>query len=106
MPGMNRWALPLFGAGAGVAGGALAGEVAIVPGLAVAAVGLVLLAFPSRSGGRDLVAPAPPPLSSAPGKPSVAGLGSQVERILGLAQEQADAIVAEARAEAERLGKL
>ena len=113
MPGMKRWGLVLFGAGAGAVAGVQAGRVALLPALAALVAGLLLLAVGARSGPRDLVADAAAArtapvgrddaLSAAPGGPSPAGLGARVEEILRRAEEQAAATVAAARETAARI---
>jgi predicted lipid-binding transport protein (Tim44 family) len=86
--------------------------------VAVAAVGVALMIFRSR-GSADLVADAttasrPVPPAEEAGKPTVAGLGTRVDQIIRMAEQQAadhkrtaeaeaGRIIGEARAEADRL---
>lgn len=106
---MKRWGLLLLGAGAGTVAGALLGRPAILPALAVVLTGLLLLPLRGRSGGGDLVATATAAhtagagSATTSGRASVLDLGSRVETILGLAEEQAADHVAEAKATAARI---
>jgi hypothetical protein len=99
MPGMKGLGLFLFAAGFGAVVGASAGREAMPFATGAGVVGL-LLAFAgslSRSGG-DLIEDA-----KSPDRPSLSGLGTRVEQILRLAEEQADNHRAEARREAEAI---
>lgn len=116
MPGMNRWGVFLFGAGFGVAAAATAGQSALVPGVVVGVVGLLLLGVGGRRAGGNLVEDATAAHDGVKkgDKPTLSGLGTRVEEILSLAQEQAAEhvraandeaahIVADARAKAKRI---
>ena len=116
MPGMKAWSLLLIGVGVGVMVGVQVGGPAMLPALVAVIAGLLLLAVNARSRTRDLVRDATAARTATPAResrPSLAGLGSRVEGILKLAEEQAadriaeaeataTEIVARARAEAER----
>ena len=123
MPIMKGWSLFLIGVGVGVMAGVQAGEPATLPALVAVVGGLLLLAVNARSRTRDLVRDATAARTATAGtdtapeaardRPSLRGLGSRVEGILKLAEEQAAdriaeaevtaaKIVAQARAEAER----
>lgn len=95
---MNRWGLLFLGAGGGLAGGALAGEPALLAGAIVAVVGVGALLLGGRSEGSDLIGG-----RTEENRPTLEGLPQRVEQILRLAEEQAADMIAEARAEAERL---
>jgi hypothetical protein len=114
MRGMKGWGLFLFGAGCGTAAGAMAGQPALVPGVVVGVLGLCLLAVGARRGGGNLVEDATTvrgrsSTSTAGGgvrkndRPTLSGLGTRVEQILQLAEQQAAALVEEAEAEAARI---
>jgi hypothetical protein len=120
---MKRWGLFLLGVGIGAIAGVQAGEPVVLPALVAVVAGLVLLAVRARSGPHDLVgdattgstAKAGPKTAAAPARrATLEHLGSRVELILKLAEEQAAdhiaeakataaQIVADARAEAERI---
>lgn len=97
----------LIGVGVGGLAGAQVGEPATLPAFAAVIGGLVLLAVNARSRTRDLVRDATARTATAPerarDKPSLQGLGSQVEGILQLAEEQAADHIAEAEARATRI---
>ncbi|WP_328472602.1 hypothetical protein OHA21_10340 [Actinoplanes sp. NBC_00393] len=93
---MMRWGLVLLGAGGGMILGVQVGESAMLPAYAAVVLGLALLAA-ARSRPRDLIADAR--VKERP----VLNLGSRVEDILKLAEEQAADTVAEARSEADRI---
>jgi hypothetical protein len=120
---MKGWSLFLVGVGVGVLVGVQAGESATLPAIVAVVAGLILLAVSARSRTHDLVRDATAARAATAGsdtapepardRPSLQGLGSRVEGILKLAEEQAadhiakaeataTRIVAQARAEAER----
>nr|WP_206024857.1 hypothetical protein [Micromonospora zingiberis] len=102
----------LFGLGCGAAGGILLGEVAIWPALVAILAGVTMTAFGSSAptlsaeghlAGADR-APAPRRVRTfqlADDGPTLAGLGTRVEQILELAEEQADDHRNEAKRESE-----
>jgi hypothetical protein len=94
----------LLGGGLGLIVGEAAGEPAAVTGLVVLVLGLALRVAGARSGSRDLVGDAMASRPWGPGdKPSFAHLGTRVEQILSLAEEQAADHVAQAKVEADRI---
>jgi hypothetical protein len=103
---MKGWSLFLIGVGAGVMVGVQAGESATLPALVAVVGGLTLFAVGARSRARDLVrdATATRTVTTASGtapepardRPSLQGLGSRVEGILKLAEEQAADRIAQA----------
>jgi len=109
---LKRWGMLMIGLGIGLIAGLNVGRVLLIPGLVAVAAGAAMVA----AGGRtpvDLVqVPASPPAPD--GKPTLSGLGTRVDGILRLAEDQAKdhreeaereaaAIIAEARAEAARI---
>lgn len=105
---MNRGGLLLLGAGGGMTAGALIGRAALWPAVAVAVLGLLVLAT-ARRGTGDLVGDATasragdaPAAGDADG-PRLSGLGNRVERMLKLAEEQAADRIAEAEERAARI---
>src|SRR4051794_28589805 len=101
---MKRWGVLLLGAGLGLVVGEGVGEAAALPGLIVAVLGLLLLIAGRRSGSRELVGDAMAARPWGPDdKPSFAHLGTRVEQILSLAEEQAGDHVVQAKAEADRI---
>ena len=101
---MKRWGVFLLGAGLGLVVGEGVGEAAALPGLIVAVLGLLLLLAGRRSGSRELVGDAMAARPWGPDdKPSFAHLGTRVEQILSLAEEQAGDHVVQAKAEADRI---
>ncbi|BEL05094.1 hypothetical protein Q0Z83_032850 [Actinoplanes sichuanensis] len=119
MPDMRGWGLFLFAGGAGALVGAVAGRDVMPFAIAAAVVGLVMLVAGSVSrSGADLIEDAKVPRQAGRAdrsdRPTLAGLGTRVEDILRLAEEQADdhraeakreadAIIAAAKAEAQRI---
>ncbi|GAA4601995.1 hypothetical protein BJY16_004092 [Actinoplanes octamycinicus] len=101
---MKRCGWFLLGGGLGVLVGAELEGPMLVPGLVTAGVGLVLLVFAARSGGAELVGDAmAAPAAAREDRPSLAHLGSRVETILGMAEQQAADTIAEAEKEAGRI---
>jgi vacuolar-type H+-ATPase subunit H len=101
---MKRWGVFLLGGGLGLVVGEGVGEAAALPGLVVAVLGLLLLIAGRRSGSRELVGDAMAARPWGPDdKPSFAHLGTRVEQILSLAEEQAGDHVVQAKAEADRI---
>ncbi|MET8835890.1 hypothetical protein ABZV78_18480 [Micromonospora sp. NPDC004540] len=87
----------LVGLGVGAVVGTRLGATATWPGIAVAVLGVGLAVFGSRAAAGDEAAARP----SGEGPP-LAQLGSRVEQILRLAEEQAENHRAEAARDAER----
>lgn len=89
----------MVGLGVGAVGGAQAGAAAVWPAVIVGLAG-VALSFvrsrPTAAGGEAAV-------PSTDERPTLAGLGTRVEQIIRLAEEQADDHRATAEREAERL---
>ncbi|MFI5891835.1 hypothetical protein ACIA5D_17160 [Actinoplanes sp. NPDC051513] len=104
---MKRWGLFLFAAGIGVIVGVQAGEPAMLPALVAVVAGLLLFVVRARSGERDLVGDAAAARAGGGAAPlpkaSLQGLGSQVEHILKIAEEQAADHIAEAKATAAQI---
>ncbi|MFC4070417.1 hypothetical protein [Actinoplanes subglobosus] len=121
---MKGWGLLVFGAGVGALGGALTGRVSIPVAIGGVVAGLILIMLGSRPRTGSLIDDARSPATAtrvgagpSPRKadrPTLAGLGNRVEDILRLAEEQAadhraeakrdaDAIIAAAHAEAQRI---
>lgn len=118
-----RTAAVLFGLGVGAAVGASLGPAAVWPGVAVAALGVALSLIGTTESdlvGDDLVDRDGEPGAAGDGttagtavvaqrrrrdqqRPTLSGLGTRVEQILQLAEEQADDHRAEVRREAERI---
>jgi hypothetical protein len=98
MRGMRGLGLFLFGAGAGAIAGVSAGRPAMPFAIGAAVVGLILAVAGSVWRTGDLIGDA-----SAPDRPALAGLGTRVEQILRIAEEQADDHRAEARREADAI---
>lgn len=96
--GVRLLALSLFGVGVGVWVGANLGPAAIPWAVGACLVGIALSFFGAE---KDSVADPRNPSAERP--PTFAELGPAVERILRLAEEQAEAVVDEARREAERI---
>lgn len=99
MPGMKGLGLFLFAGGAGVLAGAAAGRDVTPFAIAAAAAGLIMLVAGSVSRSGDLIADAKNPEPAD--RPTLSNLGTRVEGILRLAEEQADDHRAEARREAD-----
>jgi hypothetical protein len=103
---MKRWGLFLLGVGVGATLGVEVGDPASVPALAAVALGLVLLVIKRRSGElvEDALAGGGAARPEAAGeRPSLAHLGSRVEQILSIAEQQAAKHVAEAKVTAEQI---
>ncbi|WP_407663309.1 hypothetical protein [Micromonospora musae] len=118
-----KTAAVLFGLGVGAAFGPSLGPAALWSGIAVAALGVTLSLIGTTES--DLVPDGPVPRDEDAGeagdrtttgrggaaerrrrdgqRPTLSGLGTRVEQILELAEEQADDHRAEARREAERI---
>ncbi|WP_374628109.1 DivIVA domain-containing protein [Micromonospora sp. A3M-1-15] len=116
-----KTASALFGLGVGAAVGASLGPAAVWPGVAVAALGVALSLIGTTESdlvGDDLVDRDGEPGAAGDGttagtavvavrrrrdrqRPTLSGLGTRVEQILHLAEEQADHHRAEARRESE-----
>ena len=121
MSGPAKTAGVLFGLGVGVAVGSSLGGSAFWPGVVIAALGVVLYLVGTAgpdlaeddwaehdeetgAAGGGATAGAEVPAKRRPRsrqRPTLAGLGSRVEQILRLAEEQAEGHRAEARVEAE-----
>jgi hypothetical protein len=96
----------LVGLGVGIVAGAYLGAAAVWPGVVIGLVGVALSFVRSRETAVGPDAAVSPPDE----RPGLAGLGTRVEQILRLAEEQADGhrataerTLAEARAEADRI---
>lgn len=110
---MKGWSLFLIGVGGGAMVGVQMGESVSLPALVAVIGGLVLLSVTARSRTRDLVrdataarttmAGSDTALEPARDRPSLVGLGSGVERILKLAEDQAAEHIAEAKATAAQI---
>src|SRR5262245_39757761 len=104
---MKGWGLVLVGAGIGGVVGGQVGDGAAVSALVVGGVGalLLILGVRGRAGSRDIVGDAMAERAGGARKerPSLAGLGTQVEKVLSLAEEQAADHIAEAKATAEQI---
>ncbi|GIE30442.1 hypothetical protein Ait01nite_034870 [Actinoplanes italicus] len=100
---MKRWGVFLIGGGCGLATGASAGDPAVIPGLVAAALGAALLALGGRSQGARLIEDATAGDVKKTPRPTLSGLGTRVEDILRLAEEQAHAHVAAAEDEARQI---
>jgi hypothetical protein len=100
MPGRTRaLALPLVGLGIGMGIGAGFGSIAVWWAVVVALVGIALSFVGSREPSLTAESQGPP----ASRQPRLADLGSSVEQILRLAEEQADDHRQEPKREAERI---
>lgn len=110
---MKGWGLFLIGVGVGAMVGVQGGESATLPALVAVIGGLLLLAVNARSRTRDVVRDATAARTTMTGsdtapepardRPSLVGLGSRVEGILKLAEEQAADRIAEAEATATQI---
>ena len=105
----KRWGMLAIGVGLGLLAGMRYGDVLLIPALVAVAGGAVLIAV--RSGAPAEVLGQVPAQDT---RPTLAGLGTRVEQVLRLAEEQAAdqlkeaerqaaVIIAEARADAARI---
>ncbi|GIF41531.1 hypothetical protein BC793_111108 [Actinoplanes xinjiangensis] len=94
---MKGSGLFLFAVGGGALAGSAAGRQSMPFAIGAVVVGLLLAVAGSLTrGGGDLIEDA-----GAPDRPALSGLGTRVEQILRLAEEQAEDHRAEARREAD-----
>jgi hypothetical protein len=97
----------LLGVGGGVIVGVQAGRSVMVPAIVALVLGVVLLSFGVRRRGGDLVGDATATRAATAGDagvaPSFKNLGSRVEHVLKLAEDQAADHIAEAEATAARI---
>jgi hypothetical protein len=109
---LRRWGMLAIGLGIGLLAGINVGPALVFPGLVALAAGAAMIAFGGRTPVDLVQLPASPP--DPDGKPTLSGLGTRVDDILRLAEDQAKdhresaerdaaAIIAEARAEAARI---
>ncbi|MFI1996776.1 hypothetical protein [Actinoplanes sp. NPDC020271] len=100
---MRTFGIVLAALGLGAFVGAQTGAALTIPAAVAGGLGLLLVAFGKRDGGKDLI-PGPSAASvTGKEKPTLSGLGARVEQILQLAEEQAADKVAEANKEAARI---
>lgn len=94
----QRWSTALAWLGMGTLVGVYADGVALWIGVGLLGVGLLLTL--ARPGGDETLLPSPTRTSSGG---ELGGLGTRVEQILRLAEEQADDHLAEARKQAQQI---
>jgi hypothetical protein len=104
---MKVWGVLLLGVGGGAVAGVLGGRPVMVPAIVALGLGAVLLGVGARRRGSDLVGDATatrtPTAGDAGPAPLARHLGSRVEHVLRLAEEQAADHIAEAEATAARI---
>ena len=93
-------AMLLIGLGIGAIGGAYLHAAALWVGLVLVVVGIGVA---MASGPPAPALPADPAVRPAKARPDLVGLGSRVEQVLRLAEEQANVHRADAKREAERI---
>ncbi|WP_203743826.1 hypothetical protein [Actinoplanes cyaneus] len=100
---MRTFGIVLAALGLGTFVGARSGESLTIPAVVAGGLGLLLLIFGRRDSGKDLIPAQGTTPAEKPEKPVFSQLGTRVEGILELAEEQAADHVAEARREGARI---
>ena len=109
----KRWGMLAIGLGLGLLAGMLYGEVLLIPALVAVTGGAVLVAARGRAPAQVL-GQVPAQVPAQRDRPTLAGLGTRVDQVLRLAEDQAKdhlreaerqaaEIIAEARADAARI---